>query len=104
LLGHATPTLILCDNEGQRERLDELLDEGGFRPEGVTLAVGALDGGFVMPTLRVLTDHEIFRRARRLRRTRRYREAAPSAITGVLELGDYVVHLDHGIGVYRGLG
>ena len=33
-----------------------------------TLAVGALDGGFVMPTLRVLTDHEIFRRARRLRR------------------------------------
>ena len=27
-----------------------------------------LEGGFVMPTLRVLTDHEIFRRARRLRR------------------------------------
>ena len=33
-----------------------------------TLAIGALDGGFVMPSLRVLTDHEIFRRARRLRR------------------------------------
>jgi transcription-repair coupling factor (superfamily II helicase) len=103
LLGHGTPTLILCDNEGQRERLDELLEDGGFRPAGTTLAVGALDGGFVMPTLRVLTDHEIFRRARRLRRARRYREAAPSAVTGALEIGDYVVHLDHGIGVYRGI-
>src|SRR5207245_567656 len=59
------PTVILCDNEGQLERLDELLDT-----ERATLAVGALDGGFVLPGLRVLTDHEIFRRARRLRRQR----------------------------------
>jgi transcription-repair coupling factor (superfamily II helicase) len=103
LLGHGTPTLILCDNDGQRERLDELLEERGMRPEGTSLVVGSLDGGFVMPTLRVLTDHEIFRRARRLRRARRYRIAAPSTVTGTLALGDYVVHLDHGIGVYRGI-
>ncbi|MEO5824487.1 MAG: transcription-repair coupling factor [Gemmatimonadales bacterium] len=102
-LGQGTPTLILCDNDGQRERLDELLEENGFRPEGMLLTVGALDGGFVMPTLRVLTDHEIFRRARRLRRTRRYRQAAPSTVTGALEVGDYVVHLDHGIGIFRGI-
>ncbi|HEY4100143.1 MAG TPA: transcription-repair coupling factor [Gemmatimonadales bacterium] len=103
MLGHGTPTLILCDNEGQRERLDELLEDNGFRPAGTTLVVGALDGGFVMPTLRVLTDHEIFRRARRLRRSRRYRQAAPSTVTGTLALGDYVVHLEHGIGIYRGI-
>lgn len=103
MLGHGTPTLILCDNDGQRERLDELLEDRGERPAGTTLVVGSLDGGFVMPTLRVLTDHEIFRRARRLRRPRRYRQAAPSTITGTLSLGDYVVHLDHGIGVYRGI-
>ncbi len=103
LLGGPTPTLVLCDNEGQLERLDELLSDGGRRAVGATLAIGALDGGFVMPTLRVLTDHEIFRRARRLRRVRRYRQAAPSAGTGSLREGDYVVHLDHGIGVYRGI-
>ncbi len=103
LLGGEVPALILCDNEGQRERLDELLEDGGLRPAGTTLTVGALDAGFVMPTLRVLTDHEIFRRARRLRRARRYRQAAPSAVTGTLALGDYVVHLDHGIGIYRGI-
>jgi len=106
-LGAGPPTLILCDNEGQLERLDELLHDG---PPSVSpsvrqsvLAVGSLEGGFIMPTLRVLTDHEIFRRARRLRRGRRYRQAAPMSVTGDLTPGDYVVHLDHGIGIYRGL-
>jgi transcription-repair coupling factor (superfamily II helicase) len=103
VLRGGTPTLILCDNEGQLERMEELLEEGGRSPVNATLAIGALDGGFVMPTLRVLTDHEIFRRARRLRRPRRYREAAPSSATGALTLGDYVVHLEHGIGIYRGI-
>jgi transcription-repair coupling factor (superfamily II helicase) len=103
LLGSHPPSLILCDNEGQLERLEELLEEGARFRTGASLAIGALDGGFVMPSLRVLTDHEIFRRARRLRRPRRYRQAAPSAATGALTYGDYVVHLEHGIGVYRGI-
>ena len=102
MLAGDQPTLILCDNEGQLERLDELLHEGGGRPN-TTLAIGALDGGFVMRSLRVLTDHEIFRRARRIRRSRRYRQAATGAATGQLQAGDYVVHLDHGIGMYRGI-
>jgi transcription-repair coupling factor (superfamily II helicase) len=103
LLRSEVPTLILCDNEGQLERMEELLEEGGRGLANATLAIGALEGGFVMPSLRVLTDHEIFRRARRLRRPRRYREAAPSTATGALTLGDYVVHLEHGIGIYRGI-
>jgi transcription-repair coupling factor (superfamily II helicase) len=105
LAGGPPPTLILCDNEGQLERLDELLAEGPATdaPRPLALQVGSLEGGFVMPTLRVLTDHEIFRRARRIRRVRRYREAAPGSVTGDLTAGDYVVHLDHGIGIYRGI-
>ena len=103
LLGSSPPSLILCDNEGQLERLEELLEDGSRFRARASLAIGALDGGFVMPSLRVLTDHEIFRRARRLRRPRRYRQAAPSAATGALTYGDYVVHLEHGIGVYRGI-
>jgi len=102
MLAGEVPTVILCDNEGQLERLDELLQEGDRRLN-VSLAIGALDGGFVMRSLRVLTDHEIFRRARRLRRARRYRQAAPTGATGQLKSGDFVVHLDHGIGIYRGI-
>ncbi len=98
IVAGAPTTVILCDNEGQLERLEELLDTGS-----ATLVVGALAGGFVLPGLRLLTDHEIFRRARRLRRPRRYREAAASAATRALKAGDYVVHLEHGIGLYRGM-
>jgi transcription-repair coupling factor (superfamily II helicase) len=94
------PTVILCDNEGQLERLDDLLEDGRG---GVTLVVGALDAGFLMPSLRVLTDHEIFRRARRLRRPRRYRTATSTAAARPLAPGEFVVHLEHGIGIFRGL-
>jgi transcription-repair coupling factor (superfamily II helicase) len=91
-------TVILCDNEGQLERLDELIGS-----DRATLVVGALDAGFVLPTLRVLTDHEIFRRARRLRRPRRYRTATLASEARPLAQGQYVVHLEHGIGIFRGL-
>ena len=103
------PTLILCDNNGQAERLEELLAEGtGGMGLPASLAIGVIAGGFVIPSsdrrvgLRVLTDHEIFRRERRLRRTRRYVSgAALDHLT--LKPGDYVVHLEQGIGIYRGI-
>ena len=67
-----------------------------------------LDGGFVLPSrdlqpgLRILTDHEIFRRERRIRRARKY-------VTGIaidtlaIKPGDFVVHLEHGVGIFRGI-
>jgi transcription-repair coupling factor (superfamily II helicase) len=103
------PTIILCDNAGQCERLDELLAEGESTPSPAGLVVGVLHGGFVVPPngadpgLRVLTDHEIFRRERRLRRARRYASGAAIDVAGSLAPGDYVVHLEHGIGIYRGI-
>ena len=96
--------LVLCDNEGQIERLEELLAEGpGHFPAGLTLALGALDGGFAIPGLTVFTDHQVFRRARRIRRPRRYRQAPPAGAAEPLKPGDVVVHLDHGVGIYRGI-
>ena len=95
---------MLCDNEGQLERLEELLGRGpGASPSGLILAVGALDGGFALPGLMVFTDHQIFRRARRIRRPRRYRQASPAGVVAALKPGDVVVHLEHGIGIYRGM-
>ena len=106
--GDAVPTVILCDNAGQCERLEELLGEGG-QVVPAALTVGVLDGGFLLPPsegqrgLRVLTDHEIFRRERRLRRARRYGTGAALETITALHPGDYVVHLEHGIGIFRGL-
>ena len=99
-------TVILCDNAGQCERLDELLADGGA-PSPAALTVGVLQGGFVIPGadgagLRVLTDHEIFRRDRRIRRSRKYTSSVSVESLSLRE-NDYVVHLEHGVGIYRGI-
>lgn len=103
---HGHDTLILCDNDGQVQRLEEILEEKGL-PEGTSLGIGALAGGFLLncstPPLRILTDHEIFRRPRRLRRSRQFRGVAALESLAQLTPGDYVVHMDHGVGVFRGL-
>jgi transcription-repair coupling factor (superfamily II helicase) len=100
-------TWILCDNAGQLERLEELVGGRTGVPAGTRLALGTVQSGFVLegaePPLRVLTDHEIFRRARRLRRARRFRGAVSLESLAQLNPGDFVVHLDHGIGQFRGL-
>jgi transcription-repair coupling factor (superfamily II helicase) len=101
--------MILCDNVGQAERLEELLGETGAAGRAA-LAIGVLHGGFVIPPwgmqspgLRVLTDHEIFRRERRIRRARKYTTGTSIESLTALTPGDYVVHLEHGIGIYRGI-
>ena len=69
------------------------------------LGIGSLTGGFFLadgePPFRVLTDHEIFRRSRRIRRRRRFRGGAALESVAALKPGDYVVHMDHGIGQFR---
>ncbi|HXD48362.1 MAG TPA: transcription-repair coupling factor [Gemmatimonadaceae bacterium] len=116
LVRDGTPTVILCDNEGQCDRLDELLSDDDWTGGGIgrgspaALSIGVLDGGFVIPAgaapdwrgLRVLTDHEIFRRERRIRRARRY-ITSTALDTVSLKAGDYVVHLEQGVGIYRGI-
>jgi transcription-repair coupling factor (superfamily II helicase) len=92
--------VILCDNEGQKERLDELLGPGP-----AFLEVGLLSAGFTVPEagLAVLTDHEIFDRPRRRVPRRRRTGGLSLAELNALDPGDYVVHVDHGVGVYKGL-
>ena len=92
--------IIVCDNRGQADRLEELLGD-----DLASIEVGTMVAGFVLPAakLAVFTDHEIFARYRR--RGARKARATAAAMRDLLTLkpGDYVVHLDHGIGVYRGL-
>ena len=92
--------VILCDNPGQRDRLGELLGE-----TDAALGVGVLTAGFTLKHARlaVLTDHEIFSRYRRRRRRLKKTGGLSLAELSSLKVGDFVVHEDHGIGVYRGL-
>ncbi len=94
--------LIICDNKGQLDRLEELLGDAN---EAAELAIGSLETGFVLgwAALAVYTDHEIFHRFRHLRTRPRYKRAPALENFSSLGEGDYVVHIDYGIGRYRGI-
>ncbi len=95
-------SFILCDNEGQAGRLEELLEA---IPPSVHIGVGALHGGFQLPEARlaVFTDHQIFNRYRRRHRFWKFRGGAALSSYSALSAGDYVVHVDYGIGRYLGM-
>jgi transcription-repair coupling factor (superfamily II helicase) len=93
---------IFCDNVGQKDRLVELLDRSADR---IAWEVMNLSGGFGFSQigLVVLTDHQIFSRYFWRRRRRRFNEGIALSSYSALSLGDFVVHIDHGIGRYAGL-
>ena len=103
--GHET--LLLCDNDGQLQRLEEILGGAERLPPGTRIGLGSLSTGFELTcgdaALRVLNDHEIFRRTRRVRRSRRFRGSVALESLSQLTPGDYVVHMDHGVGRFAGL-
>lgn len=71
----------------------------------VALIAGNLAGGFLWSERKValLTDAELFGVGRLRLPQRRFREGAPIATVLDLKPGDFVVHIQFGIGVYRGL-
>lgn len=87
----------------QAEIFVELDDPG---PDSQTrLVSGNLGGGFVMPDLKlaVISDAELFGVARLRLPQKRFMEGAPIATVLDLKPGDYVVHINFGIGIFRGL-
>src|SRR5262249_1199807 len=73
--------------------------------DGLAIVVGECSSGFTIPALGliVLTEHEIFGARRRSLRRPKYQRGAPVTAFTDLEVGDFVVHEDHGIGRYLGL-
>ncbi|MCX6338889.1 MAG: transcription-repair coupling factor [Candidatus Aureabacteria bacterium] len=97
---------IFCNNDAERERLRDLLREREIQlPPGSDMFVGQLSSGFIFPEGRilVLTDAEIFARYRVHRPRRRFKGTVPLKEFTQLKPGDYVVHVSHGIGIYRGI-
>ena len=97
-------TAILCDNAGQATRLGELIMEQDGPVPVALPTVGRLAEGFVWPEMQlaVVTDHEFFDRYQRPTRTR-FRGEAVVKDSGNLRPGEFVVHVEYGIGRYRGL-
>ncbi len=103
---------VFCNTEGEQQRFGELWDEYGLadspRPR---VHLGSLSRGFLVEEARivVVTDGEIYGRYK-VARSRRLKSPHAQSVRSAFEVdfsafeeGDYVVHLQHGIGRYRGL-
>ncbi len=99
---------ILSDNPKQFDRLREIFADRGDRIEFEAVD-GTLHEGFVDHNAKVcvFTDHQIFDRFHKYTlksdRARSGKLALSLRELGQLEPGDYVVHLDHGVGRFAGL-
>ena len=118
---------VFCNNEGERQRFHEIWSEQGFDGDRVELAssdltppalpagmhsrTAPLGRGFLCDTSKtvIITDAEIFGRykVQRLRRLKIHQATASRSMVEInfsdLDTGDFVVHLQHGIGKYLGL-
>jgi len=122
---------VFCNNDGERQRFEEIWKEYGFespRPEvqspksgegeqpwtsdfGLWTHIGTLSRGFLCEEakLAVVTDAEIFGRYK-IQRPRRLKSPHALATRSALDIdfteleeGDFVVHIQYGIGRYLGL-
>lgn len=97
---------ILSDNQAQNDRLSSIFKDRGIRTKFVPV-LKTLNEGFVDNELKIcyFTDHQIFERFHRYNVKTGFnkRESITLAELNNLHIGDYVVHIDHGIGRFGGL-
>ena len=98
--------LIFSEKKSQIERLKSILTENGGLVPGF-MAGKNIHSGFIDRDDKVCcySDHEIFDRFHRVsvRRTVEKSEQLTLNDLTAFNIGDYVVHIDHGVGVFGGL-
>lgn len=108
LLADGYTIYVLSDSEKQIERLRSIFkdrdDDIAFRPVISTIHEGFVDH---LTKTCVFTDHQIFDRFHKYNlksdRARSGKLALSLKELGQIETGDYVVHVDHGVGRFGGL-
>jgi len=97
---------ILCTSEQQAKRFKDIFEDQDNQVHYTTLVL-SMHEGFIDETNKLVcyTDHQIFDRYHKFHLKNGY--AKKQAITlkelTSLEIGDYVTHIDHGIGKFGGL-
>ena len=100
-------TYILSENKAQVERLENIFHQIGRGQAVVRSLSTTLHAGFVDNDLKLClyTDHQIFDRYQRYRINGEIRRDEQMTVAELNQLrpGDYVVHIDHGVGRFDGL-
>ena len=98
---------IFSNQPKQIERLYQIFDDIGG-DVAFTPINSALHEGFICKTLKIVcyTDHQLFERYHRFRLKEGFRKAKQALTLKEiynLQKGDYVTHIDHGVGQFSGL-
>jgi transcription-repair coupling factor (superfamily II helicase) len=99
--------LIFSNQPQQIERLYQIFKDIGEDGEFSALPI-ALHEGFICPELKLVcyTDHQLFERYHRFRLKEGFKQAKQALTLKEiyqLQKGDYVTHIDHGVGQFSGL-
>ncbi len=102
---HRLEHLLELNGAGDVRRAESLPAALSGTPDCIWMVEGRLDEGFQLPAddVAFVTDHDIFGERRRSTRRRRVSQSRAMNMLGQLANGDAVVHVDHGIGIYKGL-
>ena len=107
-IGDGYTVYILSDSEKQIERLRAIFEDRGDDIK-FTPVISTIHEGFVDHVTKacIFTDHQIFDRFHKYNlksdRSRSGKLALSLKELGQIEVGDYVVHVDHGVGRFGGL-
>jgi transcription-repair coupling factor (superfamily II helicase) len=99
--------IIFSNQPRQIERLEQIFEDIGGNVQFTPMHL-ALHEGFISPELRLTcyTDHQLFERYHRFRLKEGFRQAKQALTLKEiynLQKGDYVTHIDHGVGQFSGL-
>lgn len=97
---------IFCSNDKQAQRFHDIFDDNDIEVSYKTI-IFPLYQGFVDIQNKIVcyTDHQIFERYYKFRLKNGYEKKQSITLQELtkLEIGDYVTHIDHGIGKFGGL-
>ncbi len=97
---------IFAENPRQLERLRSIFDDLNAGINFVAIPT-SISKGFIDHDKKVIcyTDHQIFQRYHKYNVKQAYSKGKALTLRALRELtpGDYVTHIDHGVGVYSGL-
>jgi transcription-repair coupling factor (superfamily II helicase) len=97
---------IFCANEKQAQRFHDIFDDADEEVHYETL-VFPMHQGFIDEEEKIVcyTDHQIFERYQKFRLKNGYAKKQSITLKELtnLEKGDYVTHIDHGVGKFAGL-
>ncbi|MEE4312007.1 MAG: transcription-repair coupling factor [candidate division KSB1 bacterium] len=96
---------FFCESGGQIERLEDIMSDVGIDTAIISFHVYPLFQGFIFKEgrLAIFTDNQFYGRVRRRFRRKRMLSGLSLRQLNALKAGDYIVHVDHGIGIYSGL-